>query len=610
MPENENKIQVGNLGNIDWNKLKPGIKKESISEDLNTIWSKIDTSGDGELSQAELDVLKNDLTQALEDKKITLEEAKAYLQNKNLNEVEEEKFLQFMIELGNANAEESNPSTKPKAADYGFINGRIENVKIDARAAGITNRIYEGVVRIQTGATMPEDGSLPKILMMELPSDYGENKFTKLTYNEADGTYMSRYRDMAFTLEKDDQGNVILKAVDDEQLKMKRAQNLKNWSKGIHVPTPDPKPEGPDPKPEGPDPKPEGPDPKPEGPNPKPEGPNPKPEDPKQKLDPPKPKDLGLDNYYGNSFQHSQGDCYLLASINALRNIDGGQEYLQTLRTEKIVNGEKVYTLRLPGAMLAADSLKEDNLSGGVFITGEYSFTETEVAEILSKAGERYSDGDSDVILLEAAFEKYRAEVQQTLNANNLSYSQYWTTAGMYTGQDNDNPLAGGQAHDATFILTGKKSELYCLEDYDAAPVLSSSALSENLAIPILSSNMQLNAISEIEGNIRRTHFALDNMLDKLEEDFSNDNKSNLIATASFKIGTSVADSGGHAFTVKKVTQDEVILINPWYPDKDLVMSRDMFLQYCTKLAIGSENTPKSRWQKIKERTGLDQYLG
>ena len=54
MPNNEHKIQIGNIGSIDWNKLKPGVTKENISEDLNTIWSKIDTSGDGKLVRKNL----------------------------------------------------------------------------------------------------------------------------------------------------------------------------------------------------------------------------------------------------------------------------------------------------------------------------------------------------------------------------------------------------------------------------------------------------------------------------------------------------------------------------------------------------------------------------
>ena len=578
MPNNENKIQIGNIGNIDWNKLKAGMKKENLSEDLNTIWAKIETSNDGEISQEELDILKSDLAKAIEDKTITEEEARAYLDSKGLKDVESRKFLQFMIELGNTSIEESE-ETAPKAEDFGFVNGKLENIEIDAREAGITNKIYRGTVRIPKNAVMPEDGSMPRILMMELPSDYGENKFTKLTYNEADGTYMSRFKDMAFILEKNEQGDVIFKAVDNEQLQMKRTKNLKEWEKGIKNPD-----------------------------NPTPVNPS-----PVKTTDPPSKrlgkKDLGLDNYYGNSFQKGQGDCYLLATINAIRNTTDGQEYLQSLRTEQIVDDKKVYTFNFPGAKSAAESLKEDKLE--VFITGEYSFTEDEVKDILSKAGTQYSKGDPDVILLEAAFEKYRKEVNQTLEANNLSVDDYWHIAGMVTGKEEENILAGGREHDAIYVLTGKKSEYYSSTNYENLPILSSTALLDNKVLPIsTATSYSYQSIDEIDGNIRITNRALNKMLDKLQEDFETDNKSDKIATASFKVGDTPNDSGGHAFTIKRVTENEVILINPWYPDRDLKMSKKMFVKCCTCMTIASDDTPKSWWQKVKEATGIDAIFG
>ena len=483
-----------------------------------------------------------------------------------------------MIELGNTNITEIK-ETIPKAEDLGFVNGKLENIEIDAREAGITNKIYRGTVRIPKNAVMPEDGSMPRIVMMELPSAYGENQFTKLTYNEADGTYMSRFKDMAFTLEKNEEGKVILKAVNDEQLQMKRTKNLKEWEKGIKNPD-----------------------------NPTPVNPS-----PVKTTDPPSKrlgkKDLGLDNYYGNSFQKGQGDCYLLATINAIRNTTDGQEYLQSLRTEKIVDGKKVYTFNFPGAKSAASSLKEDNLK--VFITGEYSFTEDEVQNILSEAGTRYSKGDPDVILLEAAFEKYREEVNQTLEANNLSVDDYWRIAGMVTGTEKDNPLSGGYEHDAIYVLTGKKSELYSTTDYDNRPILSSTALRDNKALPLTTAtSYSYQYIDEIDGNIRITNRALNKMLDKLQEDFETDNKSDKIATASFKVGDTPNDSGGHAFTIKRVTENEVILINPWYPDRDLKMSKKMFVKCCTCMTIASDDTPKSWWQKVKEATGIDAIFG
>ena len=574
MPNNENKIQIGNIGNIDWNKLKAGMKKENLSEDLNTIWAKIETSNDGEISQEELDILKSDLAKAIEDKTITEEEARAYLDSKGLKDVESRKFLQFMIELGNTSIEESE-ETAPKAEDFGFVNGKLENIEIDAREAGITNKIYRGTVRIPKNTVMPEDGSMPRILMMELPSDYGENKFTKLTYNEADGTYMSRFKDMAFILEKNEQGDVIFKAVDNEQLQMKRTKNLKDWEKGIKNPD-----------------------------NPTPVDPSPvKPTDPPSKRL--GKKDLGLDNYYGNSFQKGQGDCYLLATINAIRNTTDGQEYLQSLRTEQIVDDKKVYTFNFPGAKSAAESLKEDKLE--VFITGEYSFTEDEVKDILSKAGTQYSKGDPDVILLEAAFEKYRKEVNQTLEANNLD-AVLELDMKLY---EEENILAGGREHDAIYVLTGKKSEYYSSTNYENLPILSSTALLDNKVLPIsTATSYSYQSIDEIDGNIRITNRALNKMLDKLQEDFETDNKSDKIATASFKVGDTPNDSGLHAFTIKRVTEDEVILINPWYPDKDLKMSREMFLECCNSMTIASDGTQKSWWQKVKEATGIDAIFG
>ena len=78
MPNNDYKIQLENLGNIDWNNLNH-LSKEDISETLNSIWSKVDVSADGKLDASELETLKTDLAQAIADKKITKEEAKAYL---------------------------------------------------------------------------------------------------------------------------------------------------------------------------------------------------------------------------------------------------------------------------------------------------------------------------------------------------------------------------------------------------------------------------------------------------------------------------------------------------------------------------------------------------
>ena len=46
----------------------------------------------------------------------------------------------------------------------------------------------------------------------------------------------------------------------------------------------------------------------------------------------------------------------------------------------------------------------------------------------------------------------------------------------------------------------------------------------------------------------------------------------------------------GHAFTIKSVTSDKVILINPWNPSKEVEISRADFKAVCSSFAISSIN--------------------
>ena len=323
-----------------------------------------------------------------------------------------------------------------------------------------------------------------------------------------------------------------------------------------------------------------------------------KPVPPKKHEIPEKPYPV-LDNIYDNSAQKYQGDCYLMATINGLRNIDGGPELLSSLRTKKTVNGKAVYTFSFPGAKLAADALKDSHYK--TYITGTYTFTEDQVREIVSKAGIRYSDGDPDTMLLEAAFEKYREQVQKTLRANNIPLDKYWHIAGMVTSTDSNNPLAGGYAHDVAFVLTGKKSEYYLSADNNL-PVLSKQALNQNTIVEIQKHDMGIKSkgpISEIDGEIKRKKTELNKMLNKMQKDYESDGKSDLLCMVSFLVGDG-KNSGGHAFTVKRVTKDKVIMINPWFPDKDLEISREQFINAARNMSV-TKVKPGSFWERITE---------
>lgn len=316
-----------------------------------------------------------------------------------------------------------------------------------------------------------------------------------------------------------------------------------------------------------------------------------------------------IDGKFDSSAQKLQGDCYLLSSINAIRDMGGGQELLSNLvKVSTNEKGEKVYTVTFPGAKLAAKGLQSDNRikPGTCAITGTYTFTESEMQEILKQAGQNYSIGDGDVILLEAAFEKYREEVNQTLKANGIDPKKVSAEeSGLYTGMNENNILAGGQAEDAIFILTGKQSQVF--KDLKTKVGLSLADLQAGKAtiveLPQVQGQkqgaVQAKAATAVEGEIITQRTELDNMLDKIMKD-SEDGHIDNPATVAFRTVDEGGNVGGHALTIKAVTADEVVLVNPWRPDEEMHMSRDDFKKSAYRITItdmsknnNSSNTPQ-----------------
>jgi antitoxin component YwqK of YwqJK toxin-antitoxin module len=297
-----------------------------------------------------------------------------------------------------------------------------------------------------------------------------------------------------------------------------------------------------------------------------------------------------IDGNFESSRQVGEGDCYLMSTINSIRQTKDGQQILKDLvKVSTNENGEKVYTVTLPGAKIAAEGLKTDDRikNGTIAITGTYTFTESEMQEILKQAGKKYSIGDGDVILLEAAFEKYRGEVESTLKANNINpKTSFIGEAGLQTGRMSDNILAGGRAEDANFILTGKKSNsLYNNSNIQYG--LNYSALQNGEIEPehiSRAKGLGVKAVAEVD-ETTTSKAKLNKMLDTLMKD-PNDGEINFVACAGFTTVENGKIVGGHELTITKVTKDTVTLINPWYPDKEITMSREDFLNTASTVNI------------------------
>ncbi len=315
-----------------------------------------------------------------------------------------------------------------------------------------------------------------------------------------------------------------------------------------------------------------------------------------------------IDGEFGESRQVGEGDCYLMATINSIRNLDGGQQMLKDLvKVSTNANGEKVYTVTFPGAKLAAAGLKTDNRikDGTIAITGTYTFTESELQEILKQAGREYSLGDGDVILLEAAFEKYRKEVEQTMVANGLDPKKFQVgQAGLQTGKDSDSILSGGRAEDALFVMTGRKSQLYQDNNVPNGLDYEAMQMGELVVVPKPNSGMvAAKAVSEIDGEILHKKEDLNKMLDTIMND-PKDGKTDYVACAGFRTVHNDGKVSGHELTIKSVTADTVTLINPWHPDKEITMSREDFINSVQMLNISDIGNGHSASGDVQNPSG------
>lgn len=289
-----------------------------------------------------------------------------------------------------------------------------------------------------------------------------------------------------------------------------------------------------------------------------------------------------LDGKFDTAYQIGKGDCYLLASINALSQTEEGQKLLQqNVKVSTNDKGEKVYTISFPGAANAREALisGKGNASIGqlpedkVHIQGSYTITEAELNDAAKRAGKDYSAGDKDVLLLEVAYDKYRKDVAQTIKDNHIDPQKTKYVAGLGISNVSGDTLSGGNAAEATYILTGKKSLVY--------------ENKSNIPTCYVDSNMQMHILEDENGNrvkagvmaVENTQNAnIDSILDKLRKDSADGKIDDFAASVSFivssqEVNGSTIKGGGHALTIRKVTENEVILSNPWDPDTDIVMS-------------------------------------
>jgi len=300
--------------------------------------------------------------------------------------------------------------------------------------------------------------------------------------------------------------------------------------------------------------------------------------------------------------QGKRGDCYLLASIQSIRQTKEGQEILRN-NVKETANG---FTVTLPGAVAARNHYIEQGYEDKCAITGQYTITKAAIEKAQSFSGKSYAYGDFEVIALELAMEAFRAEVVQTNKALGQKSQKY--IAGQFGPMSESDTLAGGQMYDAVYILTGQKSDYY--------EAKKSKRKNAKLYIPgeygyidQTKDTSKKKALGSAKGIVEVNHVYnkesdLQKMLDKYkgkEGEYS--------ITVGVIVGKNGPDGstkagGGHAMTVTKITDDYVEVVNPWDTTKKERIPRGDFEQ----MAVGLNVAPMSKKavDKFYEQNGLE----
>lgn len=277
------------------------------------------------------------------------------------------------------------------------------------------------------------------------------------------------------------------------------------------------------------------------------------------------------DGYIGSSQQaRFRGNCYFLAEVNAIRNLDNGQQLLNDLVKPQ---SDGSYTVTLPGAV----KIRQDYAARGLRceVTGTYHISAAAVRKAVANSGMTYSKGEFEVLLLELAMESYRAEMVKTNQLNgNRQNGPRTAESSVQSAQNrrNNDYLSSGFSYDAAFLLTGKKSDIYnsdakrrnLLRYQDGKyGYISHEEMARRTGADISMYNKK--CVSEVSSTTS-SEAGLRGMLNKYQ---GHENEYALTCYVQVQKGDEATPNDGyHALTVVKITADTVYCANPWHPDK------------------------------------------
>lgn len=266
---------------------------------------------------------------------------------------------------------------------------------------------------------------------------------------------------------------------------------------------------------------------------------------------------IDINEKIDDSKQGKRGDCWLLSGLNSLSYSKNGQKIIEDAIS---VNEDGSYNVEFKGLNLNINITPEE-------------------IEKARKEGS-YSAGDDDVLLMELAFEKALQLVEDgEVDAPDWLIEQ---------AKNGETPIDGGDLEAVIFMLTGEETE-YQYNCYHPDCDGSISARIQRL----------LPGLAGLFNN------SMESVFDKIEE-----NPEGYCAQISFHGPKGTADDepitikdvngndvvltygdGGHAWSIKSVDGDNVVIVNPWDSSVEITVSKEELLKYAEGIIYYEYNT-------------------
>lgn len=301
-----------------------------------------------------------------------------------------------------------------------------------------------------------------------------------------------------------------------------------------------------------------------------------------------------MNGEYEIFYQGGVGNCFKMQTITSFSMTEPGRKVLDNLvsKTETVdENGIKhtTYHIKYPALPEAKKYLTEHfgiNDEDMMFPSDNvYDVTDEEIKKASSpaNAGNIFSYGDKDVLPLELAYIQFRFNSSDTIKKAGLAdkYSEDEVT--FITGMDGhkENISYGGQSAVTMYLMSGKKPDVYFTSS-NSIPICISDISSDVIKLDPKGRALIQNDYFELESDcINKKYSNFDELMDILRQDTDEDG---LFKSTAAYVGLAISEyyanektykPGFHAFCIKGIKDNNVLLIDPTNPTRKLTMDID-----------------------------------